>query len=185
MKKSYPVVFAIITILFLGIIIAKNQWHLHNSRSIYIALAPVDPRSLIQGDYMILSYNLGFSNHLYAEKTTKKFIFNQSHVPAYVQLDEQNRVIATTFQASTFPNAQKLMLKNPNNNLQQLYPAANSFLFAEGLAQCYEQAKFAEFKVDHNGKAILVSLRAEDLNALNCEQQAKWHEGQQQLPPDL
>lgn len=178
MKKSYPVVFSIITILILGIIIAKNQWHLQHSRSIYIALAPVDPRSLIQGDYMILNYKLGFLDHLYEEKTTQKFIFNQLHVPAYVQLDNQNRVIATTFQASTFPNTQKLILKNPNNNLEQLYPATNSFLFAEGLAQCYDQAKFAEFKVDQNGKAILASLRDEDLSALHCEQSTQWYKGQ-------
>ena len=36
----------------------ENEWHLHHSKSIFIELKPVDPRSILQGDYMALAYEL-------------------------------------------------------------------------------------------------------------------------------
>lgn len=55
-----------------------------------------------------------------------------------------------------------------------MYPASRSFLFAEGLAHCYEKAKYAEFKVNTKGEAILFDLRGEELQPLNCKQQQSW-----------
>ena len=55
-----------------------------------------------------------------------------------------------------------------------MYPASNSFLFAEGLAECYQAAQYAEFKVDEKGNPLLASLRGEDLKDLACEDRKKW-----------
>ncbi|WP_455595713.1 GDYXXLXY domain-containing protein, partial [Acinetobacter pecorum] len=61
MKKFLPLHLAIFSIaLFCGLIL-QHEWHLRHSQSIYVELAPVDPRSILQGDYMALNYNLHFS----------------------------------------------------------------------------------------------------------------------------
>ncbi|MCU4348805.1 GDYXXLXY domain-containing protein [Acinetobacter lactucae] len=178
MKKYFSLILALTTMLFFAALVVKNEWHLHHSKSIFIELKPVDPRSILQGDYMALAYEL----HLQSLKALagsesealEQVVFNRSSVPAKIILDSQNRVVRTILDINNSFAGQRLILKNPENRLQALYPASRSFLFAEGLAQCYEKAKYAEFKVNPKGEAILFDLRGEGLQSLNCEKQKNW-----------
>ncbi|WP_151964552.1 GDYXXLXY domain-containing protein [Acinetobacter oleivorans] len=181
MKKYFSLILALTTILIFVGLVAKNEWHLHHSKSIFIELRPVDPRSILQGDYMALAYELNLQS-LKAlagseSEALDQVIFNHSSVPAKVILDSQNRVVRTILDNNNSFVGQSLILKNPENRLQALYPASRSFLFAEGLAQCYQKAKYAEFKVNTKGEAILFDLRGEGLQPLNCRQQKNWWEG--------
>ncbi|MCG6038941.1 GDYXXLXY domain-containing protein [Acinetobacter baumannii] len=181
MKKYFSLILALTTILIFVGLVAKNEWHLHHSKSIFIELRPVDPRSILQGDYMALAYELNLQS-LKAlagseSEALDQVIFNHSSVPAKVILDSQNRVVRTILDNNNSFVGQSLILKNPENRLQALYPASRSFLFAEGLAQCYQKAKYAEFKVNTKGEAILFDLRGEGLQPLNCKQQKNWWKG--------
>ncbi|MGB8810532.1 MAG: GDYXXLXY domain-containing protein [Acinetobacter calcoaceticus] len=181
MKKYFSLILTLATILIFVGLIAKNEWHLHHSKSIFIELKPVDPRSILQGDYMALAYELNLQS-LKAlagseSEALDQVIFNHSSVPAKVILDSQNRVVRTILDINNSFAGQSLILKNPENRLQALYPASRSFLFAEGQAQCYQKAKYAEFKVNTKGEAILFDLRGEELQPLNCEKQKNWWEG--------
>ena len=181
MKKYFSLILALATLLFFAALVVKNEWHLQHSKSIFIELKPVDPRSILQGDYMALAYELNLQS-LKAlagseSKALDQVIFNHSSVPAKVILDSQNRVVRTILDTNNSFTGQNLILKNPENRLQALYPASRSFLFAEGLAQCYQKAKYAEFKVNPEGEAILFDLRGEGLQSLNCEKQKNWWEG--------
>ncbi|NUF24434.1 GDYXXLXY domain-containing protein [Acinetobacter oleivorans] len=181
MKKYFSLILALTTILIFVGLVAKNEWHLHHSKSIFIELRPVDPRSILQGDYMALAYELNLQS-LKAlagseSEALDQVIFNHSSVSAKVILDSQNRVVRTILDNNNSFVGQSLILKNPENRLQALYPASRSFLFAEGLAQCYQKAKYAEFKVNTKGEAILFDLRGEGLQPLNCRQQKNWWEG--------
>lgn len=187
MKRIIPLVIAILSVAFFLGLILKNEQHLKQSDSIYIRLAPVDPRSMIQGDYMALNYDLGFwglpeQNNQADIPLNDTVIKNKSSVVAYVALDAQRRVVKTSFDPrllEMYPStSHRIVLKNPDNRLDRLYPASNSFLFAEGLAKCYEAAQYAEFKVDQQGNAILASLRGRDLNTLGCENHKKWWSGE-------
>ena len=120
MKKFLPLHLAIFSIaLFCGLI-AQHEWHLRDSQSIYVELAPVDPRSILQGDYMALNYDLHFSA-LAAENRSEQSepkisiqdFENQSRVLSYVQLDEQRRVVKTSFNRSALdqPRSARLILK--------------------------------------------------------------------------
>lgn len=192
MKKYSALILAILSIgLFLGII-AKNQWQLKHSQSLFVELRPVDPRSILQGDYMALRYELYFSNDPASEDLSdianlsniyagiQTYIENKPNVLMYVELDAQQRLVHTAIdraQLNQNSEIKRLKLKNPSNYVDSLYPSSQSFLFAEGLAQCYEQAQYAEFKVDAKGNAILASLRGENLKLLACEQAASWWQG--------
>ena len=190
MKKMIPLYLALFSIaLFLGMI-ARHEWRLAHSDSIFVRLMPADPRSLLQGDYMALNYQLYFSGlapqddsfpaRSSAEVAAEDFK-NKPQVLAYVQLDGQRRVIKTGFDEkmlAAYPaSSAKLILKNPNNSFESLYPAADSFLFAEGLEPCYRNARFAELKVQANGQPLLAGLADENLKALNCEQRGEWWKG--------
>lgn len=173
-KKLMPLFLVVLSLIVFLAMIIKNEVHLQHSESIYVRLKPVDPRSLIQGDYMVLSYQLYFSDVGQQLNKDDVVIFkNKSKVLAYVELDAQGKVIRTSFDSKRLENdpvmLHRLMLNNPSNQVDSLYPASNSFLFAEGLAECYQAAQYAEFKVNQQGKAILASLRGEDLEDLACE----------------
>lgn len=190
MKKMIPLWLAAFSIALFLIMIGRHEWHLAHSDSIYVKLKPVDPRSILQGDYMALNYELYLAeqppamelieDHLPSD-AEKAYFYNQSSILSYVQLDAQRRVIQTRFDPqllNDYPGASaKLVLRNPHNTFEGLYPAARSFLFAEGLEPCYRNAQFAELKVRENGQPLLVNLVGENLKALNCEQQNDWWKG--------
>ena len=192
MKKMIPLWLAAFSIALFLIMIGRHEWHLAHSGSIYVKLKPVDPRSILQGDYMALNYQLYLDlaelppamelieDHLPSD-AAKAYFYNQPSILSYVQLDAQRRVIQTRFDPqllNDYPDASaKLVLRNPHNTFEGLYPAARSFLFAEGLEPCYRNAQFAELKVRENGQPLLVNLVGENLKALNCEQQNDWWKG--------
>ncbi len=190
MKKMIPLWLAVFSIAFFIMMIDRHEWHLAHSDSIYVKLKPVDPRSILQGDYMALNYELYFTGlppvlEINADRlpsdAVKAYFYNKSSVLSYVQLDAQRKVIQTRFDPqllNDYPDASaKLVLRNPNNTFEGLYPAARSFLFAEGLEPCYRNAQFAELKVRENGQPLLVNLVGENLKALNCQQQNDWWKG--------
>ncbi len=116
-------------ILFFAGLVMKNEWHLHQSKSIFIKLKPVDPRSILQGDYMALAYELNLQS-LKAltgseSEALDQVIFNHASVPAKVILDSRNRVIRTILDPKSLSNEQNLILKNPDNH----YQSSHSFLF--------------------------------------------------------
>ncbi len=189
MKKLFPLILAGFSILiFMGLIL-KHENHLANSQSIFVELAPVDPRSILQGDYMRLNYELYFDTGVddaealqnWKILALEKHIQNKAHPLSFVLLDEQRRVIQTRFDDNFIKadsqTSLRLVLKNPSNQLQNLYPAANSFMFAEGLEPCYSKAKYAEIKVKENGLALLVDLVDQNLKPLNCENSKNWGRG--------
>ena len=104
---------AIVTILFFAGLVMKNEWHLHQSKSIFIKLKPVDPRSILQGDYMALAYELNLQSlkALTESEALDQVIFNHASVPAKVILDSRNRVIRTVLDPKSLSNEQNLILK--------------------------------------------------------------------------
>ena len=194
-KKSLPLFLAVFSIIFFSVLIIRHEWHLSNSESIYVRLKPVDPRSMIQGDYMALNYHLYYGGlppameltdarvdeHAASEQLKIDYFLNQQSVITYVQLDSQRKVILTSFNPNLltgYPNdSAKLIVKNPENTFEGLYPAARSFLFAEGLEPCYRDAQFAELKVQANGQPLLAGLVGGNLQALHCEQKQAWWKG--------
>ena len=170
MKKIIPILLAGLSLILFGALIAKNEQHLATGQSIYVSLAPVDPRALLQGDYMALRYDLNFVGTVQASRGALAL--------AYVLIDSQERVLKTSFkrqdllgQGRIYP----LQLKMGSGELP--FPASDSYFFAEGLASCYEQARFALFKVSAQGKPVLADLVDEQLQSLNCEAQQKWQNG--------
>lgn len=169
-KRFLPIILVVMSMVLFNIMIYHHERHIADGQSVFIDLMPADPRSLIQGDYMQLNYNLMFdeeSRQAWERSTIKE----HPHIDAWVRLDNQNRLIQTTF--SQKEHAIPMILNNPSGFLSQVYPASQSFLFAEGLAACYDQARFAHFKINSSGRLILLELVDEHLQSLGCEEKAR------------
>jgi uncharacterized membrane-anchored protein len=129
-------------------IVAKERIKSQGDR-IYLALAPVDPRSLMQGDYMALRFEL--ANNIRADAAGS----------APLSIDE--RGIATL---SRNPGAGDLRIRYRVRN-GQIWLGTNAYFFEEGAAQQYSAARYGEFRIDRDsGEAVLVGLADDHLKAL-------------------
>ena len=116
-------------------------------------LQPVDPRSLMQGDYMQLrfaaidTHTLPLLEHMKGQRV---------HLAA--QLDARGVVTAQHLHTTGQPLA-------PNQILLQLTPkngtwvvVTDAWFFKEGERQHWQQAAFGEFRVLPDGRALLVGM---------------------------
>jgi hypothetical protein len=85
--------------------------------------------------------NSNQEDHIFSGHYFDEVIKNKSSVLTYVELDAQRRVIHSYFELPKNVRTARLILQNPNNRYSELYPASKSFLFAEGLADCYQQGR--------------------------------------------
>ena len=131
---------------------------------VYLRLAPVDPRSLMQGDYMALRFAL-------VQALDKTLGRDAPGAPLNAREGEvrfADVVLAADHVASlvdtTVPSTLKLRYRIRNG---QVWLGTNAFFFQEGDAQRFSSARYGEFRVDRaSGEAVLVGLRDDALKAL-------------------
>ena len=120
---------------------------------IYLELAPVDPRSLMQGDYMALRFEI--ANHISTEASGSAALLVDSRGVATLHTDQ---------------SAPGLRIRYRIRN-GQVWLGTNAYFFEEGTAQRYAGAHFGEFRVDRDsGEAVLVGLADKDLANLSPSQ---------------
>jgi uncharacterized membrane-anchored protein len=139
-----------------GSILGKERIR-SKGESIFLELAPVDPRSLMQGDYMALRFAV-------AEQIGAKQLDTNGEPRgagrASVNLDE--RGVATLSPDGTGTLHLRYRMRG-----NQVWLGTNAYFFEEGSAARYEQARFGEFRVDRDtGEAVLVGLRGAGLEPL-------------------
>ena len=142
---------AVAVVLVLGAvnwsIFAKERIKTQGER-IYLELAPVDPRSLMQGDYMALRFSLA-----------NEFSATESGT-APLSVDERG---IATFNHSPKPGDLRIRYRIRND---QIWLGTNAYFFEEGQADRYQGARYGEFRVDReSGEAVLVALADENLKA--------------------
>jgi uncharacterized membrane-anchored protein len=133
-------------------IFAKERIKTQGER-IYLELAPVDPRSLMQGDYMALRFEI--ASHISTEASGSAALLVDSRGVATLHADQ---------------SAPGLRIRYRIRN-GQVWLGTNAYFFEEGTAQRYAGAHFGEFRVDRNsGEAVLVGLADKDLANLSQTQ---------------
>ena len=126
-------------------IVAKERIKTNGER-IYLALAPVDPRSLMQGDYLALRFEL--ANHIVADRSGSAALIVAPNGVATHNPD---------------PNASGLKIRYRIRN-DRVWLGTNAYFFEEGTADRYAGARYGEFRVDRDsGEAVLVGLTGDDL----------------------
>lgn len=135
----------------------QNENILAHGRTVHLELAPVDPRSLLQGDYMALNYAV--QNQLRG---------TQAREDAYVvlQIDERQVGRFLRTQEKTEPIAANEIALRYRVRGRSVKIATNAFFFQEGQEPRYRGAKYGEFRVGSNGEPRLVTLRDANLAPL-------------------
>ena len=141
----------VLVLLFFGFNIVKNEKVLSEGETVLLELRPVDPRSLMQGDYMTLHYEV--CNHIYGlEAELNKF--------CVVQLDDDRvaHFVSLTNDAAVALREDELLLRyslEKNRWGGKFYTiGSDSYFFQEGTAIKYVTATYGMLKVVTKGEMI-------------------------------
>lgn len=130
-----------------------------NGELVYIDLAPVDPRSLMQGDYMALRFRL--AQEIERSLTPEKRPREGEKGLADVTLDGR-RIASLAKPGTSAPIRVQYRIRKG-----AVWLGTNAFFFEEGSESRYSLARYGEFRVDPaSGEAVLVGLRDAKLKPL-------------------
>jgi uncharacterized membrane-anchored protein len=155
------------TVAVLGAVnwtIAARERLIESGRVVLLELAPVDPRSLMQGDYMALRFKVA-DEAFPGRRVRDTGVGKAEDGRIVVTLDERG-VGSFKRLAGDAPLAanEALLRYRVRDGIPKF--ATNAFFFQEGHAKHYERARYGEFRVGSDGDAILSGLRGEKLERL-------------------
>lgn len=149
---------AVLSIANIGIWQKENL--IAHGRPVLVELAPADPRSLMQGDYMRLNFRLPaqvVATHVEASGSARPKVVgtvNAQGIAELTRLHEGKPLSPGEIMIELTPSAGGYTL------------VTNAWYFREGEAARWETAKYGEFRVDDKGKALLVGMRGANLAPL-------------------
>ncbi len=150
-----------LTLLVANGAIWQKQDLIARGQPLYLALAPVDPRSLMEGDFMRLRFPT-----VDAQAVPLLQDLGAARPHMVVQLDA--RGVATV--QRLYAQGQSLAA---NERMLELTPkdgnwvvVTDAWFFKEGDAQHWQSARFGEFRVLPDGRALLVGMADAKLQAI-------------------
>lgn len=180
--------------------IGEYEHVLESGETVILELAPVDPRSLMQGDYMELrfaitddiehatrgQYDQDRGYNVEMAYSSKGFALLRKDERGVAQLCRLSEHVPEDFGACT-PGI--MMPYKRHTYWPFISLPSQQYFFAEGAEPYFAQARFGEFKVTKDGVALLVGLRDKDLQPMQApanmqewlehnreEQQRAWEE---------
>jgi len=159
-RNAIVLLWCVVLLVLVDRAIYDKEQLLAEGRVVFLELAPVDPRSLMQGDYMALRFRI-------AEGI--EALTTASDVPATGTMvaSVDARSVATFERLDNGPplQANEVRLQYRVREGQVKF-ATNAFFFEEGSANLYEGATYGEFRVDDDGALLLTGLRGPNLQRL-------------------
>ncbi|MCI5724770.1 GDYXXLXY domain-containing protein [Fusobacterium sp.] len=143
--KTTLIIFNFILLLVLTSFSAFKEESYKKGDYFYLKLAPVDPRSLIQGDYMILNYEI--VDELWARLNNTKNNMKVGYIVA--KIDENKVAHFIDVVDKPFDDKNLIFIKFKSNSYN-IKINADSFLFQEGEAKTYENAKYSKVVIVNN-----------------------------------
>jgi uncharacterized membrane-anchored protein len=140
----------VLLLFYFNYSITEKEQLLKDGQLVLLELAPLDPRSLMQGDYMSLRYKI--SENIEIENFPKKGY-------CVVRLDSGGIANKVRFQKNLTPlNKGEYLIGYTSPDQWNANIGAESFFFQEGQAQKYEKAKYGGVRIDKNGNSLLIGL---------------------------
>ena len=168
MRNKLALIAGLIILLLVNWSIIGKERHLKEGRVVYLQLAPVDPRSLMQGDYMALNYMLANAVYTALPKNTDKGWrrdIDAGDGRVVVSLDEKS-IASFKRLASDMSLAKNEVMLRYRVRGGRLKFATNAFFFEEGKGAVYEPARYGQFRVASNGELLLTGLYDKELRRL-------------------
>jgi len=145
---------AAILVIVNGQILVKEEI-IENGNAMLLRLAPRDPRSLLQGDYMSLRYTIAseVARAVKTAQTLDGFI-----IVELASNDEASFV--SLYEGQQLTQSQHLLRFRKRGDSVRL--ASDAYFFEEGEWKTYASARFGELRVSEDGDAVLTGLRDGD-----------------------
>ena len=138
----------------------KKQSIVDGGQTVLIELAPVDPRSMMQGDYMILNFAVSRDGD-HREASTRGTLLltvDEKGIGKFQKFEKKD-----SEPSALSDDEIRLRYRKSRRGLQF---GIESFFFQEGMADTFAGAKYAEVRVSSRGEPVLVGLRNEALKKL-------------------
>jgi len=154
LRNAVTLLGAVLVLVLVNLAIVDKERVLADGRLVLLELAPVDPRSLMQGDYMALRLRVADSVPTAAGDGRMVVRLDERSVGTFVRIDGGQ------------PLADDEVLLRYRVRNGQVKIATNAFFFEERTGAAYTLAQYGEFRVDENGDLLLTGLRGQNLGRL-------------------
>lgn len=160
MRKALIALFTVALLAIVDFGIARREAQIASGMPVLLELQPVDPRALMQGDYMRLSYRI-----------VRDAFPDRVAIPAYgdgrivVAPDARGVGHFRRFDDDTplAPGEIRLRYRVRAGDVKF---ATNAWFFEEGHGADFAKARYGEFRVADSGEMLLVRLRDKDFGEL-------------------
>lgn len=172
-KPAVTIIIALLGMALVLVVMTRNiikyEAHLTTGDTVLLALAPVDPRGFMQGDYMTLSYALERDVFAALNRDPGSYPTNEQ---GYVIVALDNNKVAQFVRLAA--NQPKNLATNEmaihyriRNGAMQL--ATNAFFFQEGHGEAFEAAEYGLFRVNDKGEPLLTNLVDDDFKVISSK----------------
>ncbi|MBS0286809.1 MAG: GDYXXLXY domain-containing protein [Proteobacteria bacterium] len=165
MRTAVLFIGALVILGFFNIAIYQKEAILSQGQPLYLAISALDPRSMIQGDYMQFRYDI--------ESEMREISSNelQKNSSAVIKGDDNNIAhFVRLYDGKPLANNEKLIHYTYHVlDMRTIHIQPDSFLFQEGLATLYKNAAFAIFQFKGAKDYLLSGLADKDLKEINPE----------------
>ncbi|HEY6720777.1 MAG TPA: GDYXXLXY domain-containing protein [Burkholderiales bacterium] len=173
MRSAIAIISCVAVLALVNFSIVGKERQLESGKVVYLELAPVDPRSLMQGDYMALRFKIANAARPAMDRAepggVRRFARPGDLAAAdgriVVALDPSSIATYRRLDDGTPPAPNEILLRYRVREGQIKF-ATNAFFFQEGSAKRYEGARYGEFRVAPDGELLLTGLRDKELKPL-------------------
>ena len=152
MRNALVVAGMVLVLVVPNALVLQKERLLTNGTPVLLELAPVDPRSLIQGDYMRLDYavtqQLADSGQRWPRTGEIVVALDENGVARFVRRHDGRTPLG--------PREQLLTYRRRDGRLRV---GTDAFHFQEGHMRHYLGARYGEVLVSPSGTSVLVGLR--------------------------
>ena len=159
MRKLVIALGAVLVLAVANFGIYGREQLLSHGQVVFLELAPVDPRSLMQGDFMALRFRVAND----AWRADGNLPVEDGRIVLSVD-DRRVGHYARRYDGGNLAPQEVLLRYRVRDGNPRF--ATNAFFFREGTAEQYRSARYGEFHVDAKGDAILTALRDAELQVL-------------------
>lgn len=168
-KQKYIIISANLLVLIIVALIHifKSEQIISTGQDIYLKLAPKDPRSIMQGDYMTLNMDINNKIRTYIHEETNFFEGDYSDwrkektkelcLLQYVVISKDSSNVVR-LQDNIKPKSEnEVIIRLSHEDKYPIVPI-KSFFFEEGSGDKYSDAQYAHVKVDLLGYFKVIAL---------------------------
>jgi len=161
MRKAIAVAAGLLLLVAVNWVIFERERLLEEGRVVVLELAPVDPRSLMQGDYMALRFKV--ADEVFGRMRSSKAPAQDGRI--VVRTDPRGLASFVRHDGGEPLAAGEARLRYRVRE-EQVKFATNAFFFQEGTGGLYARARYGEFRVAPEGDLLLTHLRGENLERI-------------------